>query len=312
MLSIRARAARALIRTGARSSRELSIEQRRARVDRLAGRIGPPRGTSVRPLEPTAGAPGLRGEWVRARQSRDDRVVLYLHGGAFCMGSPLSHRGLVARICAAAQATALSLDYSLAPERPFPAALEDIRAAYRFLLDEGLAAHRIAFAGDSAGANLVLASIILLRDAAEPLPAAAVCISPPTDFTGASGSLVSRARLDPLVNVDAMTPLCRAYAHGASPDDPRISPLLADLAGLPPLLLQVGSNEVLYDDSVRFADKARTAGVDVRLEVGSQLWHVWHATAPYVPEARRAIARIGAFIREHIPAEDAPRDRSAA
>jgi acetyl esterase/lipase len=219
----------------------------------------------------------------------------------------------VARICAAGQATALSLDYALAPERPFPAALEDVHAAYRYLLDEGIAADRIAFAGDSAGANLVLASLIILRDAGEPLPAAAVCISPPTDFTLASESLVTRARLDPLVNVDALAPLCRAYANGASADDPRISPLLADLGGLPPLLLQVGSHEVLYDDSVRFAAKARAAGVDVRLEVGRQLWHVWHATAPYVPEARRAIGQIGAFIREHIPtSEDAPRDISAA
>jgi acetyl esterase/lipase len=217
------------------------------------------------------------------------------------MGSSRSHRNLVAHICARSQARALSLDYALAPEHPFPAALEDTLAAYRFLLSEGVTPSRIAFAGDSAGANLVLAALITLRNAAEPLPAAVVCLSPPTDFTGASESLLSRACLDPMVNLESVIPLCRAYVGNMPPDDPCLSPLFANLAGLPPLLIQVGSHEILYDDSVRFAEKAREAGVDVRLEVGNQLWHVWHAAVPYVPESANAIRRIGQFIREHIP-----------
>lgn len=297
MLSIRARTFRAFIRRGTKSVRQLSIEQRRERIDRLAAMSRTPRGTVVLPLE----AQGLRGEWVRLPQSREDRVVLYLHGGAFCMGSTRSHRNLVAHICAQGRARALSLDYALAPEHPFPAALDDTLAAYRFLLAGGLAPHRIAFAGDSAGGNLVLAALIMLRDAAEPLPAAAVCLSPPTDFTGASESMVSRAHLDPMVKLESVIPLCRAYAGNLPADDPRLSPLLANLAGLPPLLIQVGSHEILHDDSARFARKAREAGVDVTLEVGDQLWHVWQAAAPYVPESAKAINSIGRFLRERIP-----------
>ncbi len=217
------------------------------------------------------------------------------------MGSSRSHRNLVAHICVRGHARALSLDYSLAPEHPFPAALEDTLAAYRFLLSEGLAPNRIAFAGDSAGANLVLVALLRLRDERKPLPAAAVCLSPPTDFTGASESLVSRASLDPMVNLESVARLCRAYVGNTPPDDPCVSPLFANLAGLPPVFIQVGSHEILYDDSVRFAQKAKRAGVDVRLEVGNELWHVWHAAVPYVPESTQAISRIGRFLRERIP-----------
>ncbi len=245
--------------------------------------------------------PGVRGEWVSHPRSAADRVVLYVHGGAFCMGSPMSHRKLVAHICAQGEARALSLDYRLAPEHPFPAALEDTLAAWRYLRGSGLAPSRIAFAGDSAGGNIVLVALIVLRDAGEPLPAAAVCLSPPTDLTGGSASLVSRAQMDPLIRLESVIPLLRAYVGRTLPSDPRVSPLLADLRGLPPLLIHVGSREVLYDDSIRFAEKAREAGVDVRLEVGTDLWHVWHATVPYVPEAKSAVVGIGQFLRERIP-----------
>ena len=301
MLSIRARAFRALVRQGNRSTRKLSLEQRREQMDRLAAIARLPKGTVISPLD----APGLSGEWVRVPQSRADRVILYLHGGAFCMGSPTSHRNLVAWMCASAGARALSLAYPLAPEHPFPAALEHTRAAYRYLRSRGVAPQRIAFAGDSAGGNLVLASLVMLRDAGETLPAAAVCISPPTDLTGASESLVSRAHLDPMVKLESVAPLCTAYVGDARPDDPLVSPLAADLRGLPPLLIHVGSHEILFDDSMRFARKAIEAGVDVRLEIGKELWHVWHAAAPYVPESTKAIRRIGEFLRRQVP--DAPR-----
>ena len=297
MLSIRARAFRALVRRGTDSALHLPLDKRREQMDRLAAMARLPKGTRVVPVA----APGLRGEWVRVPQSRADRVILYLHGGAFCMGSPASHRNLVAWLCESARARALSLDYPLAPEHPFPAALDRTVAAYRFLRDTGAAPDRIALAGDSAGANLVLAALLTLRDAGDPLPAAAVCISPPTDLTGGSPSLVSRARLDPMVKLESVGPLCLAYAGGASPDDPRLSPLAADLTGLPPLLIHVGSDEILFDDSLRFARKAREAGVDVRLEVGEELWHVWHAAVPYVPESTRAVQRIGRFLRERLP-----------
>ncbi len=300
MVSIRARAFRALVRAGSHPGRELSLEERRERVDRLAGRLRPPRGTVVTPLE----AEGVLGEWVETPGAREDRVVLYLHGGAFCLGSPLSHRNLVAHISAWGAARTLSLDYRLAPEHPFPAALDDARAAFRWLQSQGIASKRIAFAGDSAGANIVLATVLQLRDAGEALPAALVCISPPTDLTGGSESLVSRAHLDPLVNLEQVAPLCRAYARDMDPRDPRISPLRADLRGLPPLLIHVGTHEILHDDSVRFARKAREAGVEVTLEVWEQLWHVFHAAVPYVPESTKAIRGIGQFLRARIP--DAP------
>ena len=304
MLSIRARAFRVLVRQGTRSTRKLSLEQRRAQMDRLAAMARLPKGTVISSLD----APGLSGEWVRVPQSRADRVILYLHGGAFCMGSPASHRNLVAWICARAEARALSLAYPLAPEHPFPAALEHTAAAYRSLRARGVAPERIVFAGDSAGANLVLASLLMLRDDGEPLPAAAVCISPPTDLTGGSPSLVSRARLDPMVRLESVGPLCTAYVGAARPDDPLVSPLAADLRGLPPLLIHVGTHEILFDDSMRFTRKAAAAGVDVRLEIGEELWHVWHAAAPYVPESMRAIQHVGEFLRRQVP--DAPRVRT--
>ena len=297
MLSIRARAVRALIQRSARSTRELTLEERRRRIDRLASRVGPPRGTLVESLQ----APGLRGEWVSVPRSREDRLVLYLHGGAFCMGSPLSHRGLVGLICRQAGARALSLDYALAPEHPFPAALDDTLGAWRYLRARGIPADRIVLAGDSAGANLVLVTLLMLRDAGEALPAAGVCLSPPTDFTGGGESVTSRAHLDLLVKLDSVVPLLRSYAGSLKVDDPRLSPLFADLSGLPPLLVMVGSHEILYDDSVRFVQKARESGVDARLVVGEKLWHVWPAAAPWVPEATRAVASIGRFIREQVP-----------
>jgi epsilon-lactone hydrolase len=297
MLSIRARAFRALIKAGSKPVLKLSLEERRRRMDRLAARTRPPRGTTVVPFA----RDGLQGEWVRVPTSHEDRVIMYLHGGAFCMGSPMSHRNLVGYLCARGQARALSLDYPLAPEHPFPAALKAALAGYRFLLASGVPPARIAFAGDSAGANIVLATLIVLRDAGEPLPAAAVCISPPTDFTGTSESLVTRARLDPVIKLELVAPLCRAYVGAVRPDDPRVSPLCGDLHGLPPLLIHVGSNEILYDDSLRLAKKAQDSGVDVNLEVGPELWHVWHAAVPYVPESREAVKRIGNFLKERIP-----------
>ncbi len=297
MLSIRARAFRLLVRRGTRAALKRPLAERRKEIERIGSMALLPKGTVIGSLD----APGLSGEWVRVPQSRADRVILYLHGGAFSMGSPASHRNLVAWICMNAGARALSLDYPLAPEHPFPAALEHTRAAYLHLLALGIAADRIAFAGDSAGANLVLAALLMLRDAGAPLPAAAVCLSPPTDLTGGSPSLVSRAHLDPMVKLESVGPLCAAYVAGARPGEPLLSPHAGDQHGMPPLLIHVGSHEILYDDSTRFARKAVDAGVDVTLEIGDRLWHVWHAAVPYVPESTRAVQRIGRFLRDRIP-----------
>ena len=298
MVSFRARAMRALIRAGTRSVPSMTIEQRRERMERISRRTAAPRGTEIRAVQDGA----VRGEWVIGRAASADRVILYLHGGAFCMGSPASHRNLVARIGAAAQARALSLEYRLAPEHPFPAALDDTLAAYRYLLGMGIPNRRVVIAGDSAGANLTLAALVALRDAGIALPAAAVCISPPTDLGGTGESLVTRASLDPMLKVEAVRPLAHAYVvDDARVADPLVSPLRADLRGLPPLLIQVGSDEILYDDSVRLARKAKDAGVEVTLEVGHRMWHVWQASVPYVPEAVAAIRSIGRFILRAVP-----------
>jgi monoterpene epsilon-lactone hydrolase len=279
-----------------KSQEPMTIEQRRTRIERAAGRTVPlPRKTRVR----TVNAGGVPSEIVMVQRSRSDVTVLYLHGGAFCLGSPRTHRALVARICSHSAARALVPDYRLAPEHPFPAALKDVLAVIHWLYDSGVAPDSLVIAGDSAGGNLALSALIALRDAGDPLPAAAVCLSPPTDLRGSGASFLDRAALDPMLKVESVLPMRQAYIPDEECSNPLASPLLADLHGLPPLLIQVGSYEILYDDSVRFAQKASDAGVEVCLEVWDKLWHVFHSAAPYVPEANRAIRRIGRFIRAH-------------
>ncbi len=295
MTSVRARAVRALIRASMKSIDTLTLEERRARTERAAARIALPRRTRVKAVN----AGGVPSELVTVPGSRKDVTVLFLHGGAFCLGSARTHRALAARICARSAARALVPDYRLAPEHPFPAALEDVLAAVRWLYAAGVKPGGLVIAGDSAGGNLALSALIALRDAGDPLPAAAVCISPPTDLSGSSASIQDRAALDPMLSVESILPLRRAYIPDEECGNPLASPLLADLHGLPPILIQVGTFEILYDDSVRFAEKARAAGVEVSLEVWDRLWHVFQSAAPYVPEANRAIRRIGAFVRAH-------------
>jgi monoterpene epsilon-lactone hydrolase len=233
-------------------------------------------------------APGYR---------RLDRHILFLHGGGFAGGSPRLYRNLTWRLAAAAGAALLCPDYRLAPEHPFPAALDDARASYGFLLAEGLDPRRIVLIGDSAGGGLVFSLMLRLRDEGVPLPGAAVALSPWTDLAMTGDSLRRNAAADPMIDPDRVLPLAAYYLAGTDPRTPYASPLYGDLAGLPPSLIQVGSDEVLRDDSVRLATRLRAAGVRVVLEIWPRMPHVWHAFAPLVPESRRAIARIGAFVR---------------
>jgi acetyl esterase/lipase len=205
---------------------------------------------------------------------------------------------MVAQICRVAGSRALAVDYRLAPENPFPAALDDGLTTYRWLLKGGTAPNDVVIAGDSAGGNLTLAMLLSLRDAAEPLPAAAVCISPMTDLLGSGESF--RTKKDPVVTAEFALMMARHYVGAHDPHSPLISPYYGDLHGLPPLLIHVGGDEILLSDATRFADKARAAGVDVRLVVWRRMWHVWHFFAPSLPEARKAIEAVGAFIREHL------------
>jgi acetyl esterase/lipase len=246
-------------------------------------------------------AGGVDAAWIAAPGVRRDRVLVYVHGGGYAMGSVNSHRDLIARLSAAADCRALGLDYRLAPEHPFPAALEDATAAYGWLLDQGIAPHRIALAGDSSGGGLTAATLVALRDAGRPLPAAAVLLSPWVDFEATGESYESRKRFDPMVRRHLIQMQARTYLAGKGDlRNPLAAPLHADLSGLPPLLIQVGDHETLLDDSRAFAEKARAASVDVTLEIWDEMIHVFQLFADELEEARRAIHRIGAFLREHV------------
>lgn len=278
----------------------LTIPERRAAFESAAS--PPPPGTTVEPVD----AGGVRAEWVIAAGVDSDRVLLYLHGGAYQGGSPATLRRMIALISAAAQARVLSVDYRLAPEDPFPAAVDDAQTAYRFLLssatDHGdTSPAAIAIAGDSAGGGLTLATLVALRDAGDPLPAAAVAISPWTDLALTGESLTTRADVDVMIKPDGMREDAETYLAGADPRHPYASPLYADLHGLPPILIHVGDAEVILDDSTRFAAKARAAGVDVTLEVWDEMPHVWHAFAGLLPESDQAIERIGAWLQARCP-----------
>lgn len=244
-------------------------------------------------------AGGVPAEWVRVPESREDRVLLYVHGGGYVIGSLNTHRELVSRIARAAQATALNVDYRLAPEHPFPAAVEDSTAAYRWLLDTGQKASRVAVAGDSAGGGLTLATLLALRDAGAPAPAAGACLSPWTDLEGTGASAQPGGADDPLLELEGLLEMGRQYFADGDPRHPHAAPLYADYTDIPPLLIQVGTRELLLDDATRVAERARAAGVAVEIEQWEGLIHVWQLFGPNVPEAVEAVGRIGEFIRKH-------------
>lgn len=274
-----------------------TVERMRAGMEKMAERVaGDVNSQSVE-------AGGVKAEWIVPPNASSDRVILYLHGGGYVMGSINTHRAMVARIARAAQARALALDYRLAPEHPFPAAVEDATAAYRWLLAQGYKPNKIVIAGDSAGGGLVLATLVKLRDANVALPACAVPISPWTDMEGTGASMKTNADKDPMVapsgSNGGLFNMAKAYVGNANPKDPLASPLHADYHGLPPLLIQVGGTETLLDDSTRVAQKAKAAGVKVDLEVWDEMIHVWHVFAKLLPEGQQAIDRIGQYVQQH-------------
>ena len=272
-----------------------SIEDRRALMNSF--KTTPPEGTTVTPVV----AGGVPGEWVVAPDADADRVILYVHGGGYCLGSLDSHRNLVGRLSAEAKARVLSLDYRLAPEHPYPAAVEDAVAAYRWLLAEGVPANRIAISGDSAGGGLTLATLLALKEEGDPLPAAGVPLSPWADLEGTGESVKTRAAVDLMVRAEGLKEMADFYAAGADLRLPRLSPLYGDYAGLPPLLIHVGDAEVLLDDAVRVAERAKAAGVDVTLAIWDEMPHVFQAFTGLLPEADQALEAIGQFVRSHIP-----------
>ena len=243
-------------------------------------------------------ADGVPAEWIRVggASGRPDAALLYLHGGGYAIGSINTHRALVAELGRPAGTPALAIDYRLAPESPFPAAVEDATAAYRWLLAQGIAPSHLAIAGDSAGGGLTVATLVALRDAGLPLPATAVCFSPWIDLEGLGRSMIERASRDPLIQKEGMLQFSAAYLAGKDPRTPLAAPLYADLTGLPPLLIQVGEEETLYDDAVRLAERARKSGVDATLEAWAEMIHVWQLFAPVLPEGREALTAAGRFI----------------
>jgi monoterpene epsilon-lactone hydrolase len=269
------------------------LEQQRRRFAALAPRRLPSR---LRLERVSLGA--IAGEWVTPTNARQERVIYYLHGGGFIVCSPATHRMIAGNLARAADARALLIDYRLAPEHPFPASLEDSLAGYRWLLASGIRPEHVIVAGDSAGGALALGVLIALRDKGEPLPAAAVCLSPATDATQSGASFTERARDEAFLTQGFCRQALAMYLDGQDPRTPLASPLYADLHGLPPILIHVGTHELLLDDSTRFADKARAAGVDVTLKIWDGMWHVFQGFAG-VPEAGQSNAEIGAFMKAH-------------
>jgi phosphinothricin tripeptide acetyl hydrolase len=271
----------------------LTTAERRAQYERAEKAFPTPPDVKVEHVS----APAAPAEWLRPPAAEPGRVVLYLHGGGYVIGSPRSHRHLAAAIAGAAGASALLLDYRLAPEHPFPAAVEDATAAYRWLLEQAIAPGRIVIAGDSAGGGLTVATLLALREARVPLPAAGVCISPWVDLTCSGASYGTKADVDPIVRRVGVEEMAQAYLGPTLARTPLASPLFADLRGLPPLLIHVGSDEVLLDDAVQLAARARAAGVETTLEVYERMIHVWHWFLPMLDEAQTAVEAIGRFVR---------------
>jgi len=271
-----------------------SMPELRAEIEKGAGFFGKlPDGFTLEPVD----IDGLPAEWMLPPGAAKDRAILYFHGGGYATGSIPAHRGIVAKFVSACDTGALLFEYRLAPEHPFPAALEDAVAAYRYLLAQGVAPERIVFIGDSAGGGLVLATLLTARDQGIPLPAGAVALSPWTDVKNTGASWETNAKVDPLTWRESQAVFAKYYAGDQDAGNPLMSPLYGDLHGLPPLLIYVGGYEVMLDDSTRFAAKAQAAGVAVTLHIGEGMFHCYPACAPLFPEATQAMEEIGAFVK---------------
>jgi acetyl esterase/lipase len=266
------------------------------------------RGVTVEPTE----VAGLTAEWLLPECAPEDRLLLYLHGGAYLMGGCATHRQMVSYIARASGVRTLLPEYRLAPEHPFPAAIDDVVRLYRSLRHGGMAAESIVIAGDSAGGGLAMATLLSLRDAGEPMPAAACLISPWLDLTGEGDSMTERAAHDPWFRPEDMPIIARYYCRDDQVRHPLVSPVFADLEGLPPLFIQVGEDEILLSDSTRIADNIRQAGGQVSLEVWPRMWHVFQAFVHHVPEAREAVGNIGDFVGTTLGVGSSSSDRMQA
>jgi len=294
MTSFQFQAILQLLRTSP-TPENLSVAERRAAEEMMAAQTPLPENVYVEEITAVS-QPALL---IAAEGTRDERVVLYLHGGGYCVGSPLTHRDIAWRLSAASAARVLLLDYRRAPENIFPTAVHDVVAAYRWLLEQGIDPAHLALAGDSAGGGLALAAMVQLRDEGIPQPAAAALLSPWVDLALTGGSLHSRAGDDPVLTLAQLQEFARLYLGENDPREPLASPLYANLTGLPPLLIQAGTAEILLDDAVRLAERAEAAGVEVTLDIWPEMIHVWQGFAGFLPEGQTAVTQIGAYIRRH-------------
>ncbi|HEX4173156.1 MAG TPA: alpha/beta hydrolase [Acetobacteraceae bacterium] len=277
----------------AKRVRSDDIAQRRRDIDDRGLAYALPADVRVEPVA----ANGVRSEWTSTPDADRSKVVLYLHGGGYVIGSLDSHRHLAAEVGRAARSRTLAIDYRLAPEHPFPAAVDDALAAYRFLLSSGIQPSGITIAGDSAGGGLVVAAMLAIRDAGLPQPACGWPISPWVDMEAIGDSMTGKAGTDPTVQKAGILDLAKLYLNGADPRSRLAAPIYADLRGLAPLLIQVGAAETLLDDAIRLAQVAGAADVAVDLQIWPEMIHVWHIYHPELAAARRAIAAGGEFAK---------------
>jgi len=294
-LSRRARFIRKRI-TSFNVSDDAPIEERRARMDQIDKL---PRPRKVHYVDTVVG--GIPAIVATPTEVRPDRHILYTHGGAYVVGSPKSHIAMCARLAKRAAATITVIDYRLAPEHVYPAAVDDCVAAYRAIISD-VDPSLVTIAGDSAGGGATLAMLGALKAAGDPMPGAVYVLSPWADLTASGESVVTRAPFDPMFDGAGLIDAATAYAGDTPLDHPGVSPLFADPTGYPPTLIQTGMDEILLSDSTRLAERYEAAGVDVRLDLRDDLWHVYPVLAGYMPEATDALVRAAVFIREKTPA----------
>jgi epsilon-lactone hydrolase len=294
-LSLRARFWRAIMRKVFKEKR-LTIAENRlqsAKTDRFMTMV--PKGVGIEKLN----IDGIPSEWIYPSGVKSEKVILHLHGGGYVTGGINSHQMMCTLMAQTLKMNLLLPEYRLAPEHPFPAALDDALKVYRWLLANGHLSEDILLSGDSAGGGLSLALVLSLRDAGEPLPAALVCMSPWTDLALKRRSYITNAKVEAVLQEDTLQEWAACYMGKEAPDHPLISPLYADFHAFPPLLIQVGSQEILLDDARMLAEKARADGVDVTLKVWEGMWHDWVVLGALIPESRQAFEQFSQFVREY-------------
>jgi acetyl esterase/lipase len=293
-ISLQARFWRIILRTVIKGQR-LSLPQKRDQQTQNAKFLNrPAAGIAIAP----ALVEGIPAAWIQPENAPPNKVILYLHGGGYVLGGLQSHQMLCSALAKHSGFNLLLPEYRLAPEHPFPAALQDANQTYAWLLQQGYKPENILLAGDSAGGGLAVATALHLRESGTPLPAALVCLSPWLDLTLSGQSHQTQENAEVLLRTEDLQTWASLYAVHHNPAHPLLSPLHADLRGLPPLLIQVGSDEILLDDSRRFAQKAMEQGVTTTLHIWQGMWHVWHTLGDFMPESRQALDGIAQFARQ--------------